>query len=514
VNIAHLLTENIKTPGESRELIFLGSDTQTSLTYTQINERTAGLAGGLEALGVAKGDVVGTVLSNTPEILEIMNGVLRLGAIYLPIVYMLSADEMRYIIRDSGTRIIITQEQFVSKVNAAVEPFADQIRIIIIGGSKKDGRFYAYDNILAGSPKEVREMSEDDLAILMYTSGTTGSPKGVKLSHGNHAKNLLQGLGVWPHRKDDRFLIVLPMNHIYGIMCANEMCYSNCSLVLMDKFNALKTLEVIRDYNITIIAVVPTMITMMMELFDPEIHNVVSLRYMICAGAPLAEATLEKAREMFKVEIFHGYGCTEAGPTITRQRRKTPLKTGSVGPPLPGVELMILDQSGKPVPVGEEGEVVCKGPGIMKGYWNKPEETAKALKNGWLHTGDLGRLDQDRELYITGRIKDLIIKGGENIDPSISEKLLYRHPAIMEAAVIALPDTKYGEEVGAAVVLKPGHAVTEDELLAYLKDHVHHFTAPKKIFLMESMPMSSTGKLLKRELRKMAADIIAKEEAA
>jgi long-chain acyl-CoA synthetase len=248
---------------------------------------------------------------------------------------------------------------------------------------------------------------------------------------------------------------------------------------------------------------VPTMIALMMQRFQPERHSLKSMKYLVSAGAPLSEEVLIQAQDLFGIKIFHGYGCTEAGPTIARQRPEGTFKVGSVGPPVPGTTVTCISEEGQTVPQGVVGEILVQGPGVMLGYWNKPRETAEALKDGWLHTGDLGRFDEDGELYVVGRKKDLIIKGGENIDPGISENILLKHPAVQMAAVIAIPDPKYGEEVGAAVVLNPDQQATEEELLAYLRQHLHHFVAPKRIFFFDSLPKTGIGKILKREIREL-----------
>jgi long-chain acyl-CoA synthetase len=286
------------------------------------------------------------------------------------------------------------------------------------------------------------------------------------------------------------------------VLFFHESCAFGSSIVLTPWFDPAKVLDLIKKYDVTVAPLVPTMITMMMESFDPSKHNLNAIKYMISAGAPLAEETWKRARELFGVELYHGYGLTEASPNVARQLPGRPFKYGSVGPPIPGLSVKIIDDDGQEVPRGNEGEIICKGPGVMLGYLNKPDETAAALKDGWLHTGDLGRFDEDGELYVTGRKKDLIIKGGENIDPGISENWLYRHPAILEAAVIAMPDPKYGEEVAAAVTLKQDQQVTEEELLEHVRAHVHHFFAPKKIFILDVLPKTSSGKILKREIRK------------
>ena len=350
---------------------------------------------------------------------------------------------------------------------------------------------------------EVLDLSPDDLAILMYTSGSTGFPKGVMLSHQNFITNMLDADKVTPYDKTDRLFLTLPMNHIYGVLLFHSCCCWGCRIFMVPWFDPIKALDIITEYNITITGMVPTMLTMMMPQYDPSRHSFNSLRRLQSSGAPLSQEILNKVKDMFGVVPLNGYGCTEAGPTISRQSDKGPFKPGSVGPPIPGVELKLIDAEGQEAARGEKGEIVVKSSGVMRGYWNKPEETAKALRNGWLHTGDIGRLDEDGELYIVGRIKDLIIKGGENIDPGVSENVLYRHPAVLEAAVIGIPDEKYGEEVGAAVVLKPGESVTEKELCQYVTKSVHHFMAPKKVFIMEEFPKTGSGKILKREIKEI-----------
>lgn len=502
MNIAKMLEENVLTFGEYEQLITIGAEDKVVLTNKEIKKKAQALATGLKAQGVKKGDIVAACVSNIPQIPEMMNGIMRTGAAFLPIISALTPSEIRYILEDSQSKIIITEDKLLPKVKEAATGVSPAIKIISLGKGM-ESEILSYDQLLRESDErgDVEEVSPDDLAILMYTSGTTGTPKGVMLSHDNLQSNMLEGAEVWPSSHSDRILITTPMNHIYGVLFYHESCAFGCSFVLLPWFDAAGVLNLITEYKITIAPLVPTMITMMMQHYDPKRHSLKSIRRMISAGAPLAEETLKQAVKMFGIRIVHGYGLTEGGPTVARQREDRPFKFGFVGPPIPGTNVKIVDDQGNEVAQGKEGEIICQGPGVMQGYWKKPEETAKTLKDGWLYTGDLGRLDEDGELIITGRKKDLIIKGGENIDPGISENWLYKHPSVLEAAVVGIPDPKYGEEIAAAVVLKPGLKTPEEELLKYLGEQVHHFFAPKRIFFLNELPKTSTGKILKRVVK-------------
>jgi long-chain acyl-CoA synthetase len=505
MNMAAFQVEGIQRFGEYQQFTYLTNDSKIVLSNVEIDRRAAAVAGGLKALGIRKGDIVGVMVSNIPEIPELMNGVMRLGAAFLPIIFMLSTQEVRYILEDARPRILITEEKLWSKLKEALEGNMTVEKIVLIGEERGDDKIVPYEAFKEqGSPQgDIEDLAADDLGILMYTSGSTGFPKGVMLSHGNLIENMLQGAAVWPSDPSDYFLGVVPMNHIYGVLGFHESCYFGSRMIMLPWFDPQKALEIITDDRITVSGMVPTMIAMMMQHYNPERHSLKTMKYLVSAGAPLPEELLIQAQKLFGIKIFHGYGCTEAGPTIARQRPDGTFKVGSVGPPVPGLKVKCINEEGKEVPQGEVGEIVVKGPGVMLGYWNKPKETAEALKDGWLYTGDLGRFDADGELYIVGRKKDLIIKGGENIDPGVSENILMKHPAVQMAAVIAIPDPKYGEEVGAAVVLNPDYHITAEDLLAYLGQHLHHFVAPKRIFFFDSLPKTGIGKILKREIREL-----------
>lgn len=509
MNLASILDTNIRENGEYDQLIFLGENEKRVMTNSEIKKRAEALAAGLKDLGAVKGDIVGVMLSNRPELPELMNGVMRTGVVFLPIIFMLTPPEIRYILEDSKAGVIITEEALWPKMKEAVQGLKSVKKIFVIGKTD-DKSAESYEEFIkrfiGKDSGDIVDVTDDDLAILMYTSGTTGFPKGVMLTHKNLVSDLKSGLNYWPSKKGDRSLITVPLNHIYGILLIHESIYVGGTTVLFSKFDAKKVLDVITEYKINIIPLVPTMIIMMLQEYDPSVHSMKSITRMICAGAPLAEETLKKAQSTFGVKLHHGYGLTEASPTVTRQRWDREFKLNSIGYPIPGVRVKLLDDNDNEVPQGQEGEIVVNGPNVMKGYLNKPEETAKALRNGWLYTGDLGRYDKDGELYITGRKKDLIIKGGENIDPGLIENNLLKHPAILYAAVVSIPDEKYGEDVGAAIVLQPGKSATEEEILKFIRQHVHHFVAPKRIFIFDELPTSSSGKILKREIRRIVAD--------
>ncbi|RPJ63166.1 MAG: hypothetical protein EHM12_02960, partial [Dehalococcoidia bacterium] len=453
MNIGQLLDNNVRQHGEYRQLIFIDNCSERSYTNSHILTRARALATGLRIHSIKKGDIVASVLSNIPEIPEIMNGVNRLGAIYLPIVFMLTPPEIRYILEDSCCKVIITEDKLLGKVLEAAEGVKTLQTIILIGeAGNKETINYSEMIKISDDRGNMAEVEDNDLALLMYTAGTAGYPKGVMLTHQNMYSQMKAGISIWGMDKGETLLTTVPMNTIYGVISCMEGYSEGFTNILMPPFDPRKVLDTIRKYRVSILPIVPTMLKFMLVVWNSMIDDISSLNLLICSGAPLAIETLQNAEKTFGVEIVQAYGCTEVGGSISRQRLDWPRKPGSTGFPIPGMTVKIIDDNGKEVPRGQNGEIVCKGPMVTKGYLNKPRETADALKEGWFHTGDIGKFDDDGELYVTGRKKDIIIKGGENIDPGISENWLYKHPAVSEAAVFGIKDQKYGEEIAAAVV--------------------------------------------------------------
>ena len=501
-NIAQFLDNNVSQFGEYKQLIYLGEGPEQSLTNRQILDHARCLATGLCNSGLKKGDIVGSVLSNIHEIPEIINGVHRMGGVYMPIIFMLTPQEIGYILEDSRCSVIITEDKLLAKVLEAGRGIETLQTIILIGngsGSRVvDYRKYLQAGDAGGG---VTGVAGDDLAILMYTSGTTGYPKGVMLTHHNMYSQMKAGIAVWGSDKGEALLTTVPMNTIYGVISCLEGYITGFVNILMPPFDPRRVINAVSKYSASALPVVPAMLNFMLLVWNPVTDDFSSLNLLICSGSPLPLDTLDRAQTTFGVEITQGYGCTEVGGAISRQRLDWPRKPGSCGFPIPGLSVKVIDDDGREVGRGQDGEIICKGPMVTSGYLNKPRETADAIREGWFHTGDLGRMDDDGEIYVTGRKKDIIIKGGQNIDPGVAENWLYQHPAVQECAVIAIKDDKYGEEVAAAVVLKPGCRATEEEITDYLLKRMHNFSTPKKIFFMQSLPRTGIGKIRKQEIR-------------
>jgi long-chain acyl-CoA synthetase len=506
-NIAQVLDGNLRQFGEYKQLIYLSNGTEQSFTNKQILDRARALATGLKNMGLNKGDVVASVLSNIPEIPEVMNGVMRTGAVYMPVIFMLTPPEIRYILEDANCKMIITEEKLLPKVLEASIGISSVRAIILIGETPVIGTTpYKDATDVSDERGDVAEVTRDDLAIIAYAAGTTGYPKGVILTHENMASQLRSGATVWGFDKGQALLTTVPMNTIYGIVSCLEGYLTGFVNILMPPFDPRKVLDAIKRCRVSVLPVVPTMLNFMLMVWNPAADSMSSVNMLVSAAAPLPLDTLERAKKTFGVEVLQTYGLTEASGSVTRQRRDWPVKPGSVGFPVPGISVKIVDDNGFEVPRGQEGEIVCKGPMVMKGYLNKLKETADVLKDGWLYTGDMGKFDDDGELYITGRKKDIIIKGGENIDPGLSENWLGQHPDVLECSVFGVQDDKYGEEIAAAVVLRPGTEASEEELLTYLASHIHHYMMPQKIFFMKYLPKTGLGNVQKRELKRMLDD--------
>lgn len=503
-NISQFLDINVWEFGEYRQFIYLSNTAEKSLTNRQILENARALATGLKIRGVKKGDVVATVLSNIPEVPEIINGVNRIGAIYLPIVFMFTPPEIKYIIEDSRCKVIITEAKLLSKVLEACKEIQNPVTLILIG-EEHNKDIIRYNDLLKFSDERgnIAEVDLNDLAFLMYTPGVAGYPRGIMLSHHNMYTQMKACLPVWGLSKGESLITTLPMNTIYGMISCLEGYLAGFTNILMPPFDPRKVLDTVRKYRVNVLPVVPTMLNFMLMVWDENKDDMSSLDLLICSGATLPLKTLQKAEETFGIEVTQGYGCTEAGGIISIQRRDWRHKPGSTGFPMPGIAVKIVNDDGLEVLRGNDGEIICKGPMLTGGYLNKPKETADSFKNGWFYTGDIGRFDDDGELYVTGRKKDVIIKGGENIDPGISENWLFIHPSVSDCAVFAVDDDKYGEEVAAAVVLKPESTTSEKELFEYLASHVHHYMAPKYIVFFNKLPKSGTGKTQKKELKRL-----------
>ena len=464
------------------------------LTYAETWSRCRRLAGALTRLGVEPGDRVAVLAANSHRYLEVYLAVPASGRVVVPLNTRHAEPELRYALEDAGTRLLITDRD--------PGPLARTVEQVI---SFPDD----YERLLATAPEADLGVgvTEDSLAGLFYTGGTTGASKGVMLSHRNLIANTTNWLVAAQQGPEDTFLIVAPMFHAAGSVAVLATVWIGGRQVILPAFDPVAALDAIAAEQVTVTLGVPTMLAGLAEEQLLRPRQVESLRSISHGGSPIATEVVRRAHAAFpRAELIHLYGATEMAPLATALRHEERLVGGdlarSCGRAVAGVDVRVFDQSGKEVPPGEIGEVVVRGPNIMPGYWNKPEPTAAVLRHGWYHSGDLGYMNDQGYLFLVDRAKDMIISGGENVYSTEVEEVLYKHPAVLEAAVFGVPDAKWGEAVHAVVVPRAGHAVDAAMLIAFCREHVAGYKVPKQIDLRhDPLPKSGPGKVLKRELR-------------
>ena len=463
-------------------------------TYRELDERSRRVAGLLAERGVRAGDRVGIMLPNIPEFAAVYYGVLRSGAVVVPMNPLLKAREVAYYLTDSGAAVIFTSAMSAAEVLAGAAT-ADAQSIIV------DATFA---DVLTAAPRfdGVVERDGSDTAVILYTSGTTGSPKGAELTHAGVSRNseilvdrLLQLTA------DDVIFGGLPLFHSFGQVCTlNAAVAAGACLTLLPRFDPAQALAMIATQRATVFAGVPTMYSALLAVPDRESYDVSALRVCLSGGAALPVEVLRAFDEAFGCQVLEGYGLSETSPVVSFNHPDRERKAGSIGTPIDGVEMRVLNDDGSEVALGEVGEVAVRGHNVMKGYWRRPEATAAAIPDGWFRTGDLGRVDEDGYFFIVDRKKDMIIRGGYNVYPREIEEVLYEHPDVAEAAVIGLPDPLLGEEVAAAVALKAGATTTVDDLRAHVKAQVAAYKYPRHLWFVDALPKGPTGKILKREI--------------
>ncbi|MGW0872060.1 acyl-CoA synthetase [Streptomyces sp. NPDC002740] len=477
------------------------------LTVRALHERVNRLAAGLTELGVGRGDVVGLLLYNRPEFLELVYAVNRVGAVFLPLNYRLSEDEWAYILDHSRAKAVVTEPEFLRAVDRiAAEPTGLERRILVDGDAPSD-RWTGYEALLErhpGARVEPVDVEPDDLQRLMYTSGTTSRPKGVRITYGNlHAKNVAQ-IVQFGLTSADTTLVAGPLYHVGGLdMPALPVLYAGGGVVLQRRFDAAGVLRAIQEHRVTNAWLAPVMVNAVLEVPDRESYDTTSMRFIVGGGEKTPEPVLRRIMNAFPNAWFaDAYGLTETVSGDTFLDREHALsKLGSVGRPVPHTRVRIVDDMDQEVPAGELGEITLRGPKVFAGYWRDEKATAAALRNGWFHTGDIGHVDEDGFLFIDDRKKDMIVSGGENIATPEVERVLYEHPAVLEAAVVGLTHPRWGEVPRAFVVFRPGASAGADELREFCRERLAKFKVPARIDLVGELPRTPSGKVLKRTLR-------------
>jgi long-chain acyl-CoA synthetase len=466
------------------------------LTYDQLDERSARVAGLLAARGVEPGDRIGLMLPNIPQFPMLYYGVLRAGAVVVPMNPLLKAREVEYYLGDSGAKLIFAWDGVSAEAAKGAE--AAGAGFVPVAPA-------TFDQLLAEHAPEaaVTSRADDDTAVILYTSGTTGRPKGAELTHANLVRNAaVTATTLLRLEPDDVVMGCLPLFHSFGQTCGlNAAVSSGASLTLLPRFDPGSALGVIQRDGVTVFEGVPTMYAALLNHPSRGDHDVSSLRLCVSGGAALPVEVLRGFEDAFGCIILEGYGLSETSPVASFNHPDRERKAGSIGTPIQGVEMRVVDALGGDVPAGEVGEIAIRGHNLMKGYWEREEATREAIPDGWFRTGDLARQDDDGYFFIVDRKKDLIIRGGYNVYPREVEEVLYEHPAVAEAAVVGLPHPTHGEEVGAAVVLKPGAEATPAELQAFCKERVAAYKYPRHVWLEAALPKTATGKVLRREVQ-------------
>jgi long-chain acyl-CoA synthetase len=467
----------------------------TTVSYAALAEQSARVAGLLIERGVALGDRVGLMLPNVPEFAAIYYGILQAGAVVVPMNVLLKQREVAFYLGDPQARIVFAWHDFAEAAMPGAETAGAECILVRPGGLAE---------LVAGvRPADgVADRAGDDTAVILYTSGTTGTPKGAELTHSNLRRNVDACLHMWGFGPDDVILGALPLFHAFGQTCAlNASVAAGSCLTLIPRFDPGRALEIIERDHVTVFEGVPTMYSALIHHPDRERFDTSSLRLCVSGGASLPLEVLRNFEAAFGSPILEGYGLSETSPVASFNHPDRPRKAGSIGTPIEGVEMAVLDETGAPAPQGEVGEIVIRCHNLMKGYWRRPDATAEAITpDGWFHSGDLAHVDEDGYFFIVDRKKDLVIRGGYNVYPREIEEVIHEHPAVREAAVVGIPHAELGEEVGAAVVLKPGMQVSESELRDFIKERVAAYKYPRQIWFLDELPKGPTGKILKREI--------------
>ncbi len=508
LTLSSMLERTVRLHGNRPAIL----DSERDFTWAEFGDRAARAGGMLRALGIGPGDRYGVMSRTSFRHSELLYAGYRTGAVPMGINYRLAPPEIRYVLEDSSCRIVAVDEKFIDVFEAdELAPWRDHL--IRVAAVPADGPWMDYEAALTqATPEHVRDNAEDDPAILLYTAGTTGNPKGVAISHGNIFANAVQFALATGMTTEDIHLHPGPLFHS-GHLKSTAVSLVGAAHVYLPDFTADNVLGAIARHRVTIASLVPTAIIRTLKEGDPASHDLSTLRRIFHGSAPMPVEWIRRAMEAFAgVDLQQGYGLTETssgGTTLDPEVYRAARASGeydrlsSAGRPMVGIDLRIVGNDGDEVAMGEVGEIAMRGPNIVSGYFNRPEETAKAFRDGWFHTGDLGRVDDAGYLYILGRKKDMVVTGGENVYPSEVEAVLYQHPKVHEAAVIGVPDDRYGEALFAVIALAPGETLTTDEMIGYCRGRIGGYKIPRRLALVDALPKNAAGKVAKNELRRL-----------
>jgi long-chain acyl-CoA synthetase len=497
--IGAILTDQASRRRNETFLVFEGRET----SYADLLDRARGVAGGFRAMGLRRGDRVGLLLPNVPEFLTAWLGAMLNGLVVVPINPVYTPDEFRYILANAGAAGLVTIAPRCADVAAVMNDLPALRHRISVGGGHD--AFVPFEALSLAKPANTSDTgpTPEDPAAIIYTSGTTGHPKGVVLTHRNYHFDAWSLTTHLRASEKDRFLCFLPLYHVNAqVVSVLSALLVGGALILLREFKPAQFLADVARTRATTFSAVPTVYAILNTLPNAAEYDLSSLRYCVCGAAPMPVEVFQSFERTFGARIVEGYGLSEAtcGNCVNPLDDGRPRKVGSIGVPLPGQTLAIVDDSGRELADDEVGEIVIKGPAIMREYFQNPAATAEALRDGWLHTGDLGYRDPDGFYFIVGRKKEMIIRGGANIYPKEIEEVLYQHPGVQEAAVIGLPDPIWGETVCACLVPKEGSTLVEEEILERCRQRLAPYKVPARVVLMDRFPKTPTGKIQKNKI--------------
>lgn len=498
MNVAQLALDGITEFGEYESWHFEGH----WYTNTELIDRGCRLATVLSERGIQPGDRVLVMMGSCMEVPQAFHAIARIGAVAIPIMPQLIAREVNYIVENSGAETVITAPELVATVAEATQGIEGFRQILVFGDA--DGE--AAEDISAAvegaaACDSLYDAQDDELAVIIYTSGTTGHPKGVMLSHGNLINNIRAASELFAAQTKERSLMVLPMSHVYGMMLMNIGVILGGQNVLLRHFDPEKVLQTIEEFEIERCSLVPAMQVALIYNPAREKYDTSTLKTVTAGSAPLSVDVQNAFAKLYDCRVVDGYGQSEATCAVSGYGDGEPVVPGSAGRALPGLEISVQDIDNKPLGPNETGEICIKGPSVMQGYWRNEEATNAAIIDGWLHSGDIGHVDENGYVFITDRKKDMIIKGGENISPREIEEAIAAMPQVAEASVYAVPDERFQEEIAVSVVPMPGTDLTEEQIREAAAAQVTKFKVPKYVFFTPALPRNANGKILKRALR-------------